>query len=227
MHRCGIRKDTRHIHRVRTTTTTRRLTPKECFCQVPSGRTLAGVHVNGWCSSVRCVWSWPQWSTTRTGAPRGLTTATRTRAEECETYSAPRASSARSHHRHAVLHAGRRERAGEGRGRPVWSSRGGRERNRRAALGRAASRPSSLCRSSMPQCRSRGKEVVEVAKIESHSLLDVEIWILLCEPFVLAVCCTVSWCSSVRQQMQFTRQFGGLGACAPGTWQSLFGVCLA
>ena len=49
------------------------------------------------------------------GAPRGQTTATRTRAEERETYSAPRRQEpARSHHKHAVLHVGRRVRAGVG-----------------------------------------------------------------------------------------------------------------
>ena len=96
---------------------------------MPSGRTLAGVH--GAARRRReCLlrqhWRHEQLSLQMVlatvqhhsyGAPRGQTTATRTRAEERETYSAPRrqeASSAHSHSKHAVLHAGRRERAGDG-----------------------------------------------------------------------------------------------------------------
>ena len=52
-------------------------------------------------------------------------------------------------------------------------------------------------------------------------VLDVEIWTLFYEPFVLAVSCTVCWCCSVRQQMRCRLfyvkvDFGSSGSCTSG-----------
>ena len=105
-----------------------------------------------------CVWSWPQWSTTRTAPHGGQTTATRTRAEERETYSAPR----RQEPPLPAVTTGTQyftlddeSVSVTGCGRLAWSIRGGHRSGFRGTPWSSLANSLPWCRSSLVLCRRR------------------------------------------------------------------------